>query len=185
MSSVGTNSTTNSNNQQIQIEFDKLQKEKVGLENQLVMYKFKYAEQSSKIIELEDEREMFKKKYEASSEKMRIKEEIIKSLIQERDSLRVPSLNTKRINHHKIPNAPLSHRGSNNFHGQINRSPERSETQSNHPIHLETEIISNDFINTSNINSSHLHTEYNAPSGSKTPGGFVKIFKNIFSSDKK
>ncbi len=188
MSSVGTISTTNSNSQQqIQFEFEKLQKEKAGLESQLVMYKFKYAEQSSKIIELEDDRDLFKKKYETCADKMRIKEEIIKSLIHERDSLRAPNQVRSRNVHHKIPTGQLSQRGTNicqtQTHSNILRSPERR------PNNLDTEsVISGEMVNTTMIYTNKLQTDCNTtmtPSGSKTPGGFAKIFKNIFSSDKK
>ncbi len=174
MSSLASSTTNHTMN----LEIEKLQKEKVGLENQLVMYKFKYAEQSSKILEIEDERDAFRKKFETLSDKIRIKEEIIKSLINERDSLRQPTSHTR-------PKAFIRQNTEKVFKGSYasaNHSPERTErNRTNKEIYMQTDVLSN---------NGELKTDRNISTttnmeGGKTPSGFAKIFKNIFSSEKK
>lgn len=169
--------STNQSNQ----DHDKAQS---ALENQLVMYKLKYAELSSKVMELEDEKEVLRKRNDDSVEKIKLKDEIIKNLISERDSLKygrssikntisIPALNTKAMT----------------------RSPETKNRglQFDERIYMQTEV---EEANGKCINQGYyLNTDRggmssnSAVSGSKTPGaggkGFVKILKNIFISDKK
>lgn len=173
MSSLASSTTNHTMN----LELEKLQKEKVGLENQLVMYKFKYAEQSSKILEIEDERDAFRKKFESLSDKIRIKEEIIKSLINERDSLRQHTSHTR-------PKAFIRQNTEKVFKGNYasaNHSPERTErNRTNKEIYMQTDVQSNMDLKTDRNSQTTTNME-----GGKTPSGFAKIFKNIFSSEKK
>lgn len=83
MSSINTNVTTST-----YTECDRLTKENIALENQLVSFKLKFAENSSKIMELEDQLSSIKRKLDLANDKHKTKDDIIKSLIQERDALR-------------------------------------------------------------------------------------------------
>lgn len=143
------------------------------------MYKLKYAEQSSKLIELEDEKEIYKKKFESLNEKNKMKDEIIKSLIAERDSL--------KYSKDKV-NAGKSKVNLTN-HTIMNYSPEKSTIRTRN---LGNELYTPDSgYHTERMPSSYLHTEggsthsANSTSGSRTPNGIVKILKNIFTSEKK
>lgn len=82
----------------LQNENDKLQKEKASMESQLVIYKLKYAESSSSFMEAEDNRIILKKKNEDLIEKLKMKDEIIKNLVGERDNIRETYLNTSITN---------------------------------------------------------------------------------------
>jgi hypothetical protein len=200
---MGTFSTTNTNMNNLQIECDKIYKEKTNLENQLVVYKLKYAEQSSKIMELEDQKEMYKKRYESCSEKMKLKDDIIKSLIEERDSLKYSSNKNQKfgtVHKNIINNGSSTDRNYNTNQSIMNttksnyHSPERkftrNFTKTKGNIYLNTYTDLTNTHNESNLNSNYMNTEcvgnFNVPvSGSKTPGRFVNIIKNIFISDKK
>jgi len=65
-----------------------LQKEQAALESQLVIYKLKYAETSSSLIEAEDNREILKQKNKDLMENLKMKDKIIKNLLGERDEIR-------------------------------------------------------------------------------------------------
>ena len=79
-------------------ENEKLQKEKAAMESQLVIYKLKYAESSSSLMESEDNRLILKKKNEDLVEKLKIKDEIIKNLVSERDNIREVHFSTSITN---------------------------------------------------------------------------------------
>lgn len=171
------------------LELDKLQKEKTNLESQLVVYKLKYAENSSKIMELEDEKDMLKKRSDNFNEKVKAKDEIIKNLIQERDNVKSfyrgkRDRDNSNKNIHDYPSILFTERCQtdvlrDSMSMSTPHSPERKGTYSHKKnsknIYLATEAISND------------HDIYQIPtvSGSKTPSGFAKLIKNIFNSDKR
>ena len=60
------------------MEFEKLQKEKTLLENQLVACKLLYVESSSKLMDSEDSAGILNRKMENLNEKCKVKDEIIK-----------------------------------------------------------------------------------------------------------
>jgi hypothetical protein len=82
----------------LQSENEKLQKEKSAMESQLVIYKLKYAESSSSLMEAEDNRLILKKKNEDILEKLKVKDEIIKNIVNERDNIREAYLTNSNIN---------------------------------------------------------------------------------------
>jgi hypothetical protein len=169
----------------------------------------KYAENSSKIMELEDEKESLKKKVENSMEFLKTKDEIIKNLISERDILRNSlgsssnSFKLKRMasekiftNHFTNEEPTIVNTSSRN---KINESIYRCQTQESQihktfssktpaenvsPIRKMVKNSSNAGLSTA---ESLYNKHYEVPStlSNKTPKSFVKIIKNIFISDKK
>ena len=127
---------------------------------------------------------MFKQKYETCADKIQIKEDIIKSLINERDSLKY----TNNMSKPKTLVRQATERGFKSTLSSANHSPERldnNKRRSNANMYMQTEIFSNsgDAVKTeinSNTNVNNLQHE-----GNKTPSGFAKIFKNMFSSSDK
>jgi hypothetical protein len=165
------------------MDYEKIQKEKVILENQLVVYKLKYAENSSKIMELEDEKDSLKKKYENCVDTINTKDEIIKNLIKERDSIKYTNTNTHNTNTH----VPALDRIN------TSRNLKRGTTFNTESFYCHTDRDHTPTYNKNNINgkkSSYIITDTDignteAYKNSKTPIGIVKMFKNIFNSDKK
>ena len=76
------------------MDMEKILKEKTLLENQLVAYKLLYAEKSSKLMDTEDNYGVLYKKVENLNEKILVKDDIIKNLIYERDTIRDNYLNS-------------------------------------------------------------------------------------------
>jgi hypothetical protein len=91
-STISTFSSINSNKVS---EFEKIKREKTKIEENLVKYKYKFAENSSRIMELEDLNSLLNNKIEELtknisfiSDTLKIKEDIIKSLIEDRDNFK-------------------------------------------------------------------------------------------------
>jgi hypothetical protein len=174
-------------------DFDKVHIEKANIENQLVMYKLKYAEQSSKVIELEDDRENLQKKNETLSEKVKVKDDIIKSLINERDSIKYrqsSGCNTIKLNGYMTERANESMIKTQQQWSACN-SPERkdhkldrSEISDNKMTVSAKKAKNNLIINTEQNERVNVNMGIH-PGTSKNSSGFVKILKNIFISDKK
>jgi hypothetical protein len=91
ISTVYSQSTNNTNTSEM---IEKLSKENLQLESKLVMYKLKFAEQSSKLLGYEENYLLLKKKIDTLNETLKMKEEIIKNIISERDNLKYPQNNT-------------------------------------------------------------------------------------------
>lgn len=180
--STATTNVNNNNNQQATYEFEKLQKEKASLESHLVAYKLKYAENSSKILELEDEKDNLNKKIDGLNDRMKNKEDIIKNLINERDSLKYHNINLTKKNSNSERLNIDSHRlkSMKSIYSTVH-SPERDNPNITFK-HSKTKTENNMYISTDA--SSNIHIDH--PNNAKTPkSGFVKIIKNIFTSDKK
>lgn len=110
----------------IQSENEKLQKEKAAMESQLVIYKLKYAESSSNLMEAEDNRLILKKKNEDILEKLKIKDEIIKNLVSERDNIReVYFSSSNTIRTETFHNYQISNTNTNNI-SMTQRNPSDS-----------------------------------------------------------
>lgn len=181
ISSVATMSTTTTNiNPNLTYDYEKLQRDKANLEAQLVTYKLKYAENSSKIFELDDEKENLKKKMADLNEKLTNREEIIKNLINERDSLKYSNFNLAR-------KSIKTDRGNLDYGkyttSSTPQSPERNYMlkKSNSKANIENLYIQTEFNNPYN----YLNTDVSPSPRNKTPNSFVKILKNIFVSDNK
>jgi hypothetical protein len=135
-------------------------------------------------MELEDEKEFMKKKCENLSEKLKTRDEIIKHLIEERDSIKY-SNNCNPVK----KNLKVKKSKTNDNTISTPQSPERVadyKTQNNvNPVdnlYIQTET------NNTNCQTQYVHyiqTDTNQCNGQKTPNGLVKILKNIFISDKK
>lgn len=204
ITSIGTYSTTNThlkgnqnnivtpNLNDVSFEVDKLTKEKTSLENQLVLYKFKFAEQSSKIMEIEDEKESYKKKYENYFEKVKLKDEIIKNLISERDNLKYRKMGTLTAGSGGISLKSSENNIKHSENAITNNKIPTPSTKKKNRFDQENNYLNTDIDfthDTGYINSTdqYLHTDKGPNSNSKNPSskGFVKILKNIFIHDKK
>lgn len=133
----------------LQSEIDKIQKEKSTLEGQLVIYKLKYAECSSSLMDSDDQRTLLKKKNEDLIEKIKVKDEIIKNLVSERDEIRTAYYNCSLTNRSEtIQNFQSSYLNTNNA----------SMTQRNLNTN-EYSFKNSDINNNPNLNSLTSHKE--------------------------
>jgi len=97
------------------------------MESQLVIYKLKYAESSSSLMESDDTKSILKKKNEDLMEKIKYKDEIIKSLVNERDSIREAYFNCSVTNR----NETLQNQQSSNFNINSNFMTYRNPSEGN------------------------------------------------------
>jgi len=113
-------------------ENEKLQKEKSAIENQLVIYKLKYAESSSSLMEAEDNRLILKKKNEDHLEKLKVKDEIIKNLVSERDNIREAYFSASMTNRNETFQNYQSSIANKNNVSVTQRNPSDSNFSNNH-----------------------------------------------------
>ena len=139
------------------------------MENQLVAYKLLFAEKSSKLMDTEDNYGVLYKKVENLNEKCKVKDEIIKNLISERDSIRNNYLTSSNNNNSSNKNEFFqSYQNSENFNRTNNYCLTQRPVSDNHSNM------------TSHYNSENLQKEKNVKKG---PGIILDGNKSILSKN--
>lgn len=92
---LSSNKNPNQNSQNLMYQIDNLNKEKNGLESQLVIIKMKFAELSSNYEDLMDLKAEIQRKYEEANQKVLLKEDLIQELMYQAEK-EYPNENKKK-----------------------------------------------------------------------------------------